>query len=183
VSPSPSDRERREQEAIVKRLLRDLPHADPTLSGEERERPPGSGKAGHSRPVPAARPRTGAAWLWTLLGVVVGAAVPFWPYERNCGWWLGLYVTVVAVVLLVALRAVAVTWRHRVGAAHVLALLTLLWGLTLGGEVVLPRVGYATVSARWRCVAPAPLAAPKPHALPAAPDTLRTGPRTDSAGS
>jgi hypothetical protein len=127
-------------------------------------------------------PRTGAAWLWTLLGAVVGGAVPFWPYTRDCGWWLGLYATVVALVLVVALRAVAVTWRHRVGAAHVLALVVLLWGLTLGGELVLPRVGYAAASAGWRCAAPAPRAAPRSNALPVPPDTPRAAGGADSAG-
>jgi hypothetical protein len=156
VSPGPSDRERREQEAIVNRLLRDLPYADPTLSGEDRERSQGPGKpAGPARPARPEPRRTGAAWLWTLLGLVAGAAVPFWPYARGCGWWLGAYGAVVAVVLVVALRAVRVTWRERVGAAHALAFLVLLWGLTLGAELVLPRVGYAGVSAGWRCAPPA----------------------------
>jgi hypothetical protein len=187
VSPGPSDRQRREQEAIVKRLLRDLPYADPTLSGQDPGRPPGGGRgagtSGPARPIPPQRPRAGAAWLWTLLSLVTSAAVPFWPYARDCGSWLGLYGAVVTVVLVVTLRAVWVSWRDRIGAAHGLALLVLLWGLALGADVVLPRVGYAAERAGWRCALPVPPAAPPPAALPPAADTLPPVAAPDSTGA
>jgi hypothetical protein len=186
VSPGPSDRERREQEAIVKRLLRDLPYADPSLSGDE---PQGSSGAQGSAPRPARPPGPPprrpplVGWLWTLLSFVAGAAVPYWPYPRSCGWRLVLYTGVIAALLVVALRAVRVTWRDRVGAAHIAALLVLGWGLALGAEIVLPRVGYAATSASWRCTAPPPPAtAPAAPARPAA-DTLPHPGAADSTGA
>lgn len=167
MNPDPSDRKRREQEAIVKRLLRDLPYADPTLSGDDSQ----GGKDSAPRPArpPAPPPRRPplAGWLWTLLGLVAGAAVPYWPYPRACGWWLVLYAAVIMAVLIVALRAVWVTWRDRIGAAHLGALLVLGWSLVLGAEIVLPRVGYAAASAGWHCAAPQPSTAPAMPVRPA----------------
>jgi hypothetical protein len=184
MTPNPPDRERQEQEAIVKRLLRDLPYADPTLSGGK---PPGAGgsrgptpRPGRVAGPPPQRPPL-VSWLWTLLGFVAGAAVPFWAYPRACGWGLMLYGVVVAAVLLVALRAVRVTWRDRVGAAHVVALLVLGWDLALGAEIVLPRVGYAAASAGWRCAAPRPVIPPAVPARPAT-DTAPAVGAADTAG-
>ena len=48
-------------------------------------------------------------------------------------------------------------WDSRVGFAHVLALVTVLWGVSLTAKEVLPRVGYAKAAAAWECsVSPSP---------------------------
>jgi hypothetical protein len=133
-------------------------------------------------PVVSARPpratsagRTGLAgvWGWTTLAVVLGGALPFWPYMHACGWRLWLYCAAVFVLLVVGLRAALVTWREHVGLAHALALLATLWALVLGAGTVLPRVHYAKTVGAWSC-GPAPKA-PQPPAGPATPPP-REGP-------
>jgi hypothetical protein len=44
-----------------------------------------------------------------------------------------------------------VSWKQRSAAAHVLALLIVLWGIALAAERVLPRTGYAAARASWGC--------------------------------
>jgi len=41
--------------------------------------------------------------------------------------------------------------RLNCGAAHVIALVIMLWGLVLAADEVLPRSGYARYSATWWC--------------------------------
>ncbi|HEY3064901.1 MAG TPA: hypothetical protein VGL09_03870 [Methylomirabilota bacterium] len=98
-------------------------------------------------------------WGRVGLAVVVGGSVTQWPYERACDWWLLLYLAVVVVTVVTAVWAAAAAWRARLALAHVVALGTILWGLALGAQEVLPRVGYAKHRAVWRCP---PLAAPAP---------------------
>jgi len=43
------------------------------------------------------------------------------------------------------------TWRLRLPKTHVLALLTLLGGVTLVALEVLPRIGYAGTMLTWTC--------------------------------
>ena len=75
-----------------------------------------------------------------------------WPYARGCGWLLAGYLSAVAMVMLAAGWVAVASWKLRDGAAHVLAVLLLLWGLGLVAERVLPRVGYAAQQATWGCV-------------------------------
>jgi len=44
-----------------------------------------------------------------------------------------------------------VSWRSRIGLAHVVAVGTIIWGLALVAHEVLPRVGYAKTRLAWRC--------------------------------
>jgi hypothetical protein len=44
-----------------------------------------------------------------------------------------------------------VSWRSRVGLAHIVAVSTIIWGLALTAHEVLPRVGYAKTRLAWRC--------------------------------
>jgi hypothetical protein len=44
-----------------------------------------------------------------------------------------------------------VSWKSRLGFAHVIAVCTIIWGLGLTAQEVLPRVGYAKVRLAWRC--------------------------------
>ena len=39
----------------------------------------------------------------------------------------------------------------RLGFAHVIAVCTIIWGLALTAQEVLPRIGYAKVRLAWRC--------------------------------
>lgn len=154
---------------MVDRLLKQLPHADPTLSGRDPTAKPASPPPPPPPPRPVQRPptrprRVGGAWSRAALGVVASGALPFWPYDRSCGLGVGMYLAACVVVIVTGLWAAGFAWRERVGAAHVLALLAIGAGLVLGAERVLPRVGYARAEASWSCTAPPP--APTPTVAP-----------------
>jgi hypothetical protein len=97
--------------------------------------------------------RGSAARAWARLALVValGAALPFWPYARGCGVGLLLYLGAVAVLLAAGTWAATHAWRYRRAAAHVLALAAIGWGAGLAAREVLPRIGYARVTATWAC--------------------------------
>jgi hypothetical protein len=91
-------------------------------------------------------------WARVGLGVVVAVALTQWPYARACGVGLLVYLLAVATVLVTGFWGAMVSWRGRLASAHVIALSTILWGLALGAHEILPRTGYITSSASWRCV-------------------------------
>ena len=95
-------------------------------------------------------------WARVALGVAFGVLVTQWPYARACGWSLAAYLGVVATVVLTGLWLAVVSWKARRAAAHVVGCLLLLWGIGLGAERVVPRVGYAAVAAAWQCPTSAP---------------------------
>jgi hypothetical protein len=92
-----------------------------------------------------------ATWLRVLLVLAFAVAVPFWPYPRACGINLVLYMGVITLLVVAGLWGAANSWSRRLGTAHVLSLLTVVWGLALLAAEVLPRVGYAAQSAQWMC--------------------------------
>jgi hypothetical protein len=99
--------------------------------------------------------RGGVAWLCVGLGVLLGIALPYWPYARNCGWGLLFYVFAVGMVVVAGIWGLLISWKSRLGFAHAVALGTMLWGLTLTAQTVLPRVGYTRIPLTWTCpVAP-----------------------------
>ncbi|HEX6090019.1 MAG TPA: hypothetical protein VFZ13_07645 [Gemmatimonadales bacterium] len=105
-------------------------------------------------PPPAALPnRRGraGAWVLTLLAVALAAVFPFWPYLHQCGFGLIGYAASVGILVLLGIWAAVATWRHRLGLAHFLSLLTLLWGLGLAAMILLPRLGYAREALTWDC--------------------------------
>jgi hypothetical protein len=155
----PDDRDSMARE--VDRLLRQLPHADPTLKGDPD--PPPTRPAGvTSGPRPALPPRPAGPTTWQKVGVWaraagaagLGAALTQWPYRSDCGWALYGYLAAVFAVLLTAGWAAVAAWRLRIAPAHVLTLVAGFWGIVLAAEQVLPRVGYAAESRAWSCSAP-----------------------------
>jgi hypothetical protein len=119
--------------------------------------PAGSVPASPSPSLPAAAappPRRGAragAWLATLLVSALAVGIPFWPYGQACGIGLIGYIAAIGVLVIASVWALVVTWRQRIGLAHILATITLLWGLGLAAAVVLPRIGYASDALGWNC--------------------------------
>jgi len=87
------------------------------------------------------------------LGVLLGAALPGWPYENACGGWLLLYLSAVSLVVIAGLWCARVSWKGRIGWAHILAVSTIIWGLALTAQEVLPRepIFYAKTRLAWRC--------------------------------
>jgi hypothetical protein len=114
--------------------------------------PPGSPPVA-SPSTAAAAGRGSASRVWARLVPVLAlaSALPFWPYSRGCGSGLMLYGAALAVLAGSGVWAAASAWRHRRPAAHVLALAAIVWGGALAAREVLPRIGYARVSASWTC--------------------------------
>ena len=104
-----------------------------------------------SRPAVSRADRIGL-WARVGLGATLGSLMTQWPYPHGCGWPLAGYLGAAAMVVLAGIWIGVVSWKHRSGAAHVLAVLLLLWGLALAAERVLPRTGYAAERASWQCV-------------------------------
>ena len=92
-------------------------------------------------------------WVWARLSVAVilGAAVNWWPYGRNCGFGLAAYVAATAMIIVAGIWVVVCTWTCRMARTHAFAMLVTLWGVGLIGVEVLPRIGYAARPAAWLC--------------------------------
>jgi hypothetical protein len=107
--------------------------------------------AGASAPVA----RTGRVdWGVALrvgLGVVLGAAILFWPYASSCGLGLGGYLGATLAVIAAGVWGAVSAWRARAPRAHILAILVVLWGASLAAREVLPRVGHAREVRAWAC--------------------------------
>ena len=159
------DRNWDKEMAEVDRLLKKLPEADPTLGR-------GSGSAPTVRKpavVPSAAASGGAPpgtreWLGTWakvgLGVLVGIGVApgVWPYSHGCGLRLIFYLAGVTMVVAAGLWASVASWRRRLGVAHVVSQVLIVWGILLLTREVLPRVGTAKAAILWLCpdVTPTP---------------------------
>ena len=92
--------------------------------------------------------------LWVGLGVALAVAMPFWPYPKTNAWWVVFYMFAVALVVVAGIWSARLTWETRLGRAHTIALVVVLWGLTLAAEETLPLIGYAYVDAASCCAAP-----------------------------
>ena len=143
------DKEMRE----VDRLLAKLPEADPNLV---------SGRVPTlKKPVPVgATPRsdagpTGLEWIGTwarvVLGLLIGVGMTQWPYTHGCGLHLLFYGVGVAAVLAAGIWSSLSSWKRRLGVAHLLSLLLIIWGLGFTAREVLPRIGYARAQGVWLC--------------------------------
>jgi hypothetical protein len=117
---------------------------------------------GGGSPAPAQRgnpfPATGGGkmavfttWLRVLLGVGLAVAITQWPYPTACGFNLAVYLGAIATVVVAGLWSGITSWQRRLGLAHTLSMLVLLWGLVLSAREVLPRTGYARHPRVWSC--------------------------------
>jgi hypothetical protein len=141
------DKEMRE----VDRLLSKLPYAEPGAGQRG-----GGGEATLRRPVaavgaPSGPPSWVATWARVGLGLAIGIGMTQWPYTHGCGLRLGAYLVGVAAVLAAGVWSSISSWKGRLGLAHILSELLIIWGLVLGAREVLPRVGYAKTAASWLC--------------------------------
>ena len=142
--------------AEVDRLLKKLPEADPTL-----------GRAGGGEPTlkrPAVSPATGipgapptarewlGTWVKVALGVLVGVGVApgVWPYTHGCGLRLIFYLVAVTTVLAAGLWASIASWRRRLGVAHTISQVLIVWSILLLTREIVPRVGD-NPTALWLC--------------------------------
>ena len=86
-----------------------------------------------------------------VLSVALGVGILFWPYANRCGVGLAGYLFVVFAVAVSGVWSAVWTWRHRASRAHILSILLIVWGLVLGAQEILPRVGYAQKTLPWNC--------------------------------
>jgi hypothetical protein len=116
---------------------------------------PATSAGAKATPALAAPPRTRkvafATWLQVLLGGALAVGMTQWPYAHVCGLQLFLYLGAAGVVVLAGLWGAVASWRRRMGLAHTVGLLVLLWGGLLVAREVLPRVGYAKQALEWTC--------------------------------
>lgn len=147
----------------VDRLLAKLPTYDPAKpapGGDPTLRRPaaggfGGGVSGGARSggQPGAG-TAGAMWFKVGVGVVLAIGVTAWPYSHVCGLKLFFYLIAGATVAITGVWAALASWKRRSGAAHIVSLGVLLWGLGLAALAVLPRLGYSSTPAIWFCPEP-----------------------------
>ncbi|HSR91128.1 MAG TPA: hypothetical protein VLK88_07460 [Gemmatimonadales bacterium] len=92
-----------------------------------------------------------STWLRVLLGLVLAGAMTQWPYAHQCGVELFFYLGAAVTVIVAGVWSGISSWYRRLGWAHTLSLLVVLWGIYLAGQEILPRVGYAKHIAYWVC--------------------------------
>lgn len=137
------DREMRE----VDKLLAKLPDTDPALSRgvptvPVSPRPAVGGGAGGAMPMPG--PARGKAWVTTWMRVGLGLALAIgmlaWPYTHSCGLKLVFYLIGATTVTVAGVWGALSSWRRRLGWAHALSIVLIIWGLGLAGRQLLPRM-------------------------------------------
>jgi hypothetical protein len=97
-----------------------------------------------------------STWFRVILGLLLAVGITQWPYPNACGLNLAMFLGAIATVIVAGLWSAVSSWNRRLGFAHVLSLLVLLWGLTLAAREILPRVGYANHVRTWSCPAGLP---------------------------
>jgi hypothetical protein len=110
-------------------------------------------------------PSVPGVWARVALGILLAAAVTQWPYAGSCGLGLGLKIAATGVVAMAGVWAATRSWRRRMAAAHVTALLIVAFGLALLTNEIIPHAGHWSQPDAWLCTpAKRPLLAPIPGA-------------------
>ena len=78
--------------------------------------------------------------MWVGLGAVYGGAMTYWPYPKTYLWGLVSYLLSLGLVLVTGIWGARLSWEARLGAAHTIALATVLWAITLAAAVTLPLI-------------------------------------------
>jgi len=158
------DRDWDKEMAEVDRLLKKLPLADPTLGRSgggdptaKRSAVSAGGGTPTSRAVAAAGGGRLGAWVKVGLGVLIGIGIApgVWPYTHGCGLRLIFYLLGVSTVIATGVWASVASWRRRMGFAHTVSQILIIWGVLLMTREVVPRVG-ANAAALWLCPDVAP---------------------------
>jgi len=139
------DKEMRE----VDKLLAKLPDADPlpgrgvpTVPVAPRSNVGGAGGAASG--LTHAGPARGRAWVTTWmragLGLVLGVGMLLWPYSHDCGMRLVFYVLGATTVTVAGVWSALSSWKRRLGIAHTLSIILIVWGFALAATQVFPRI-------------------------------------------
>jgi len=136
--------------AEVDRLLNQLPsHREEQVAAQASKRAQPAGRPGPSA-ADAGGGRIGT-WARVGLGLLLGIGMPLWPYDHACGIKLFIYLGGVLTVVVAGVWSSLSSWKRRMGTAHLISQLLVVWGLVLTAEVLLPRMGYAKTPATWFC--------------------------------
>ncbi|UCF39724.1 MAG: hypothetical protein JSW43_08205 [Gemmatimonadota bacterium] len=168
----PREKQKQKEAAIVDKLLRQLPHADPSLGAAQarsKRPPPPTSRPPLTPTGPKRRSSPLGVWVRVLIALVLGVAITQWPYRHDCGLASVPYLLIAAMIVVMSTWAAAGSWKHRLPVAHVLSFGLILWGLAVAAHDVLPRVGYAKAEGSWAC-ATEPAAA-TPAVIPAVQDS------------
>ncbi len=139
------DREMRE----VDKLLAKLPEADPALGRGAptvpvSPRPVVGGPDAPGSLETGVGPARGRAWISTWmrvgLGLALGVGMLVWPYAHACGLKLVFYLIGATTVTVAGVWSALTSWKRRLGIAHALSIILIIWGLALAGRQLLPRV-------------------------------------------
>jgi hypothetical protein len=76
--------------------------------------------------------------MWVGLGAVYSAMLTFWPYQRTYVWGILFYLASLALVVVSGVWGARLSWEARLGAAHTVALGTVLWAVRLASTQMLP---------------------------------------------
>ena len=149
------DREMRE----VDKLLAKLPEAEPTLGHGVPTVPvsprPSAGVAasGGFQPGPARGRAWLTTWLRVSLGLGLGIGMLVWPYTHDCGLKLVFYLIGATTVTIAGVWSALTSWKRRLGIAHTLSIILIVWGLGLAGRQLLPRL-YGKTPVPFFCPEP-----------------------------
>lgn len=136
--------------AEVDRLLNQLPsHREEQVAAQASKRAQPVARPGAGAPDPGGG-RLGT-WARVGLGLLLGIGMPLWPYDHACGIKLFIYLGGVLTVVVAGVWSSLSSWKRRMGTAHLISQLLVIWGLVLTAEVLLPRLGYAKSPATWFC--------------------------------
>lgn len=80
------------------------------------------------------------ARVFVAFGVLLAAAMPYWPYANAWSWGLLSYLSAVLLVVVTGIWGAKLTWDERLPAAHTVAVGTVLWGLGLLAAEAVPRI-------------------------------------------
>lgn len=181
--PRDWDRELADIDRVLEKTGPSGPASTPAL-------PPGAGVPAPGGMPPTepgiARRAVAKTWFYVLLAVLLGAALPLWPYGKVCGLQLFFFLGAAALALLAGLAGAVSSWRTRRGLAHLISLLVVVWAGVMGAREVLPRAGYAAETRAWLCPAtPEPAAPAQPQPAPgrAEPPPRQTQPAPGQAGT
>ena len=138
--------------ANIDRVIARSP-ASPPAAGSG---PTGVAPRASALPAPGGRLATLTTWFRVLLGLALAVGITQWPYSNACGFNLAMYLGAIATVTVAGLWSSITSWQRRMGLAHILSLLVLLWGLVLAARETLPRLGYAKQARTWTCTVAGP---------------------------
>ena len=81
-----------------------------------------------------------SARVFVALGVLLSAAMPYWPYAHGWSWGLVVYLVAIAINLVAGIWGAKLTWDERLPAAHTISVGIVLWGIGLLAAETVPRI-------------------------------------------